>query len=202
MAQYSISLGVVGLVLIILGKLIDVIKTQNEKEEAEIAAKKRAEEKAARDAAMRRTPEEIHNMALSMSLDAEKRRLEEAVKLRPDSADLHTKLGLVCLRLEQKELARQNLEKAIDLGAAGDMLAYLRLGEIYITEKRFDSAAEVLRRGLDGCTPETPTRRAMLVTYATAAGVSGDTETARRCFDEAETLGYTEATSLRQRLGF
>jgi tetratricopeptide (TPR) repeat protein len=68
-----------------------------------------------------------------------------AIRLTPDLADLHLGLGTVCWASEEWIEAERELHKTLEL-APGSAVAQYELGDTYIRQRRWQAAADHLRR--------------------------------------------------------
>src|SRR5208337_4979952 len=85
----------------------------------------------------------------------------EAVRLRPDSYDAQSLLGLVLLQEGQDDEAIPALQKAVDLWPGDSRLLGL-LGSKYLERHSYQQASVLLRQAVD-LQPEVPQLRYLLI---------------------------------------
>jgi tetratricopeptide (TPR) repeat protein len=89
--------------------------------------------------------------------------LERATAAQPDEANTYLLLGIAYLELDRREQARTALVKALSFNTARELRAHIHLGNLYARERRYEEAAEELRKYLEAnpADPEAANLRAV-----------------------------------------
>ena len=75
--------------------------------------------------------------------------LERATSAQPDQANTYLLLGIAYLELDRREQARAALIKALGFNTARELRAHIYLGNLFARERRYQEAAEELRKYLE-----------------------------------------------------
>lgn len=103
--------------------------------------------------------------------------LRKSATLNPNDPGTHNNLGLAYLSMGQKEMARKELEKTLDLDSSYSD-AYINLGSMAMADKKYAEAKRYFRKSLENL--EFKPRHRALTALAQIALHENNTDEARR----------------------